>query len=131
LRSTGGVFADKFAFGFGAFGFVAFPVTSGFFTNGFTFGFGYLTMGNTMGRFTDGNAFGAIFHFTSLIGAHNLTVGSFALDVTHGIFGFLTTGVAFGRFAYGSTDSVTSGVVAFPRTFGVTFLSSHDSHAQS
>jgi hypothetical protein len=42
LRSAGRVFTDKFTFGFGAFGLVAFPVTSGFFTNSFTFGFGDL-----------------------------------------------------------------------------------------
>jgi len=90
LRSTGGVFADEFALGFGAFGFVAFPVASGFFTNGFAFGFGDLTMGHAMRRFTNSDTFGAIFHFTGLIGTHDLTVGSFAFNVTNGVFGFLT-----------------------------------------
>jgi hypothetical protein len=90
LRSTGRVFTNKFTFRFGTFGFVAFPVTSRFFTNGFTFGFGYLTVSNTMGRFTDGNTFRTIFHFTSFIGAHDLTVRSFTFNITNGVFGFLT-----------------------------------------
>jgi hypothetical protein len=42
LGSASGIFTNKFTFRFGAFGFVAFPVTFGFFTNGFTFGFGDL-----------------------------------------------------------------------------------------
>jgi len=90
LRSTGGVFANQFTFGFGAFGFVAFPVASGFFTNGFAFGFGDLTMGNAMGGFANSDTFRTIFHFTSLIGAHDLTVRSFTFNVANCVFGFLT-----------------------------------------
>ena len=37
-----GVLAHQFAFRLGAFGFSAFPVASGLFTNGFAFGFGGL-----------------------------------------------------------------------------------------
>jgi hypothetical protein len=89
LGSASGVFANKLTFGFGAFGFVAFPVTFGFFTDGFTFGFGDLAMGDTVRRFTDGDTFGAVFHFACFFGAHDLTVGSFTFDVADGIFGFL------------------------------------------
>jgi len=114
LRSTGGVFTNEFTFRFGAFRFVAFPVTSRFFTDGFTFRFGDLTMSNTVGRFTDGNTFGTIFHFTSLIGTHDLTVRSFTFDITNGVFGFLARRVAFGGFTNGGTDGITSGIVTFP-----------------
>jgi hypothetical protein len=33
-------------------------------------------MGNTVGGFTNGNTFGAVFHFTSFFGAHDLAIRS-------------------------------------------------------
>jgi len=114
LGSASGVFTNKLTFGFGAFGLVAFPVTSGFFANGFTFRFRHLTMSNTVGGFTDSHTFRAIFHFTGLIRTHDLTVRSFTFDITNGVFRFLARRVAFGGFANWGTDGITSGIVAFP-----------------
>ena len=87
---TVGVFANKFALGFRASGFVAFPVTFRFFANWFAFRFRCLAVSNAMGLFADSNALGAVEHFTSLIRAFNFTFGFFAFDVTNGVFGFST-----------------------------------------
>ena len=60
-------------------------------------------MGNTVRGFTDGNTFGAVFHFTGFFRTHNLTIRSieyyftswliieipFTFNVTNGVFGFL------------------------------------------
>jgi len=102
---------------------VAFPVTSGFFTDGFTFGFGGLTVSNTVRLFTDGNTFRAIFSFTSLVGTFDFTIGFFTFNITDGVSGFLTRSVAFRGFTNGVTNSGTFWVIAFPGTFRVTFLS--------
>jgi len=122
LRSAGGVFADEFALGLGTFGLVALPVALGLFTDGFAFGFGDLAVGDAVGGLADGHALGAVFHLAGLVGAHDLAVGSFALDVAHSVFRLLAAGVALGRFADGGTDGVTPGIVAFPGTLGVALL---------
>ena len=90
FRNTIGIFTNKFALGFRASGFVAFPVTFGFFANWFTFWFRGLTVSNAMGLFAYGNALGAVKHFTSLIWAFNFAFGFFAFDVANGVFGFGT-----------------------------------------
>jgi hypothetical protein len=68
---------------------VAFPVTSGFFTNGFTFRFGGLAMGNTVGLFADGHTFRAVFSFTGLVWAFNFTIGFFTFNITDSVSWFL------------------------------------------
>ncbi len=84
--STVGIFAYEFAFGFGAVGFVAFPVTFRFFTNSFTFRFGSLAVGDAMRLFADSDTFGAVKHFTSFIGAFNFTGGFFTFYVANCVF---------------------------------------------
>jgi len=125
LGSASGVFTNQFTFRFGAFGFVAFPVTSGFFTNSFTFGFRDLAVSNTVRRFADSDTFRAVFSFTGFFGAHDLAVRSFALNVTNSVSGFLAGRVALGGFANGSANCVASGVVAFPGAFRVALLGKH------
>jgi hypothetical protein len=93
---------------------MAFPVTFRFFTNGFTFRFRELTVSDTMRSFTDCYTFRTIFHFTSLIGTHDLTIGSFTFNITYSIFWFLTTRMAFRRFTDWGTNSIASGIITFP-----------------
>ena len=114
LGDTVGVFANKFALGFRASGFVAFPVTFGFFADWFTFGFGCLAMSNAMGLFADSNTFWAVKHFTSLIRAFNFTFGFFAFDVANSVFGFSTGSVALRGFANWVANSGAMWVVTFP-----------------
>ena len=88
FRNAVGVFTNKFAFGFRAIGFVAFPVAFGFFANWLTFWLGSLAMSNAMGLFADSYAFRAVKHFTTFIRAFNFAFGFFAFDVANGVFRF-------------------------------------------
>ena len=114
LGDTVGVFANKFALGFRASGFMAFPVTFWFFTDWFAFWFRGLAMSNAMGLFADSDALGAVKHFTSLIGAFNFTFGFFTFDVANGIFGFSAGSVAFWGFANWVANSGTVWIITFP-----------------
>ena len=90
FRNTVRVLTDKFALRFRAGGFMTFPVTSGFFTDGFTLGFRSLAVSNAMGLFTDGDTFRAVEHFTSFIRAFNFAFGFLAFDVANSVFRFST-----------------------------------------
>merc|ERR1712151_1024064 len=90
FRDTVGIFTNEFALGFGASGFVAFPVTFRFFAYWFAFWFGSLAMSNAMGLFANSDALRAVKHFTSFVWAFNFTFGFFAFNVANGIFGFST-----------------------------------------
>jgi len=72
FRNAIGIFADKFAFGFGAIWLVAFPIAFGFFANRFAFGFRSLAMSDAMGLFANSYAFRAVEHFATFIWAFNL-----------------------------------------------------------
>ena len=114
FRDTVGVFANKFALGFRASGFVAFPVTFRFFADWFTFRFRCLAMSNAMGLFADSDTFGTVEHFTSFIGAFNFTFGFFAFDVANSVFGFSTGSVALRGFANWVANGGAMWVVTFP-----------------
>ena len=114
FRNAVGVFTNEFALRFGAGGFVAFPVTFGFFTNWFTFWFRGLAMSNAMGLFADSDALGAVEHFTSLIGAFNFTFGFFAFNIADSVFGFGAGSMALGGFADWVANSGAMWVIALP-----------------
>ena len=78
-------------------------------------------MSHTMGFFTNSDTFGTVIHFTGLIRTHDLAVRFLTLDITDSILRFLTRGMAFGWFTHRSTDSITLGIITFPRTFWVAF----------
>ena len=120
FRNAIGIFTDQLTFRFRAGGFMTFPVTSGFFTDGFTFGFGSLTVGDAMRLFTDSDALRAVEHFTSFIRAFNFTFRFLTFYVADSVLGFGTTGVAFRRFTYGIADSGAVRIVTFPRALGMT-----------
>ena len=90
FRHTVGVLANKLALGFGAVGLVAFPVASGFFADGFAFGFGGLAVSDAVRLFADGDTLRAVEHFATFIRAFNFTLGFFTFNITNGIFGFST-----------------------------------------
>ena len=46
---------------------MTFPVTFGLFTNGFTLGFGGLTVSDTVRLFANGDAFGTVLGFTGFV----------------------------------------------------------------
>ncbi len=114
FRNAVGVLANQLAFGFGAVGLVAFPVTSGLFAYGLTFRLGSLAVGHAVRLFADGDAFGAVEHFTSFIRAFNLAFRFLTFYVANGIFGLSATGVAFGRLADGVADGRAVRIIAFP-----------------
>ena len=114
FRNTVRVLADEFTLGFRTVRLVTFPVASGFFTDGFTFGFGCLTMGDTMGWFADGNTFRTVEHFTSFIWAFNFTFRFFTFYIANCVFGFSTTGVTFRRFADWVANGRTVRIITFP-----------------
>jgi hypothetical protein len=114
FRNAIGVFANKFTFWFRTVGFVAFPVTFGFFTNWFAFGFGSLAMSNTVGLFANSNAFRTIEHFTAFIWAFNFAFWFFAFYITNGVFRFSTACVAFRRFTYWVTNCWAMRIITFP-----------------
>jgi hypothetical protein len=122
LGSAGGVFANKLALGLGTKGFLALPVADGFGTNGLALGFGHLAVGHAMGRVADVHAFGTVHQLASFVRTHRTAVRTFALDVADGSLGLQTAGVAFGGFAHGRANSITSWVVTLPRTFRMAFL---------
>ncbi len=114
FRNAIRIFANKFALGFGAVRFVAFPVAFRFFADRFAFRLGSLAMGNAMRLFADSYAFWAVKHFTAFIRAFDFTFGFFAFDVANCVFGFGARSVAFRRFADGVANSGAMGVIAFP-----------------
>jgi hypothetical protein len=120
FRNTVRVLTDKFTLGFRASGFMTFPVTSGFFTDGFTFGFGSLTVGDAMRLFADSDTLRAVEHFTSFIRAFNFAFGFLTFYVADSVLGFGTTGVTFRRFTYRIADSGAVRIVTFPRALGMT-----------
>ena len=88
FRNAVRIFANKFAFGFGAVGLVAFPVAFRFFANRFAFRLGSLAMSNAVRLFADSYAFRAVKHFTAFIRAFDFAFGFFAFDVANCVFGF-------------------------------------------
>ena len=86
-------------------------------------------MGDAVRRVADVDAFGAVHHFASFVGAHGLAVGSIlkvlplAFDVANGSLGLQARRVAFGGLAYRGAYCVATGVVALPGTFRMAFLS--------
>jgi hypothetical protein len=76
LRSASRVFTNQFTLGLRAEGFRTFPVTNGFGTNGFTFRFRYLAMGDAVRGIAYVDTLRAIHQFTSFIRAHRSAVRS-------------------------------------------------------
>ena len=64
---------------------------------------------------------GTVFCLTCLIRTHNLTVWFLTLYVTNCIFGLLAGCVTLGGLTHWLTYCITSGVITFPRTLGMTF----------
>jgi len=114
FRNAIGIFANKFALGFGAVGLVAFPVAFRFFANRFTFRLRSLAVSNTMRLFADSNALRAIKHFTSFIRALNFAFRFFTFDVANSVFRLGARSMAFRRFADWIANSRAMGIVAFP-----------------
>ena len=75
------IFTDQLTFWFGASWFFTFPVTFWFFANWFAFWFWCLAVSNTVGLFTNSDAFRAVKHFTSLIWAFYFTFWFFTFHV--------------------------------------------------
>ena len=109
-----GVFAYEFTFGFGAVGFVAFPVTFGFLADGLAFWFGSLAVSNAVRLFADSDAFRAVEHFASFIGAFNFTFGFLTFDIADGVLGFSTRSVTFRRFADRVANCRAVRIIALP-----------------
>ena len=76
LRSASWVLTHKFALWFRTEWFRALPVANWFSTNSLTFGFGDLTVSNTVGWVANVDTFRAVHHLTSFIRAHRLAVRS-------------------------------------------------------
>jgi hypothetical protein len=72
FRNAVGILANEFTFGFGAVGFVAFPVASGLLADGLTLGFRSLAVGNAVRLFAHSDTFRAVEHFAAFIRAFNL-----------------------------------------------------------
>jgi len=114
FRNAIRIFANKFAFGFGAVGFVAFPIAFGFFANRFTFWFRSLAMSNAMRLFANSYTFRAIKHFTAFIRAFNFAFRFFAFDIANSVFWFGARSMAFGRFANWIANCRAMRIIAFP-----------------
>jgi hypothetical protein len=114
FRNAIRIFANKFAFGFGAVGFVAFPIAFGFFANRFTFWFRSLAMSNAMRLFANSYALRAIKHFASFIRAFDFTFWFFAFDVANCVFRLGAGSMALRRFADWIANSRAMGIIAFP-----------------
>jgi len=84
------VFANQLAFGLRAVGFVALPVASGLFTNWLAFGLRSLAMSYAVGLLANCDAFRAVEHFATFVGALNFTFGFLAFYITNSILRFST-----------------------------------------
>ena len=122
FRNAVGILTDQLALGLGAVGFMAFPIASGFFANGFAFRLGSLAMSNTVRLLANSNAFRAVEHFATFIRALNLTLWFFTLDITDGILGFSATGVTFRGFANRVANGGTVRIVTFPGTLRMALI---------
>jgi hypothetical protein len=119
FRNTVGIFADKFALGFGAVWFVAFPVTLWLFAYGLALGFRSLAVSNAVRSFAYSDTLWAVEQLASLVRALDFTLRLFAFDVANGVFGFSARCVAFRRLANWVTDCRAMGIIAFPRALGM------------
>ena len=115
------ILTNQLTFWFRTLWFLTLPVTFGFFTDGFTFWFRHLTMGDTMWFFTNGHTFWTVIHLTCFIRTHYLTVWFLTFHITYCIFRFLTWTMAFWGFTNWSTNCITFWVITFPATFWVAF----------
>ena len=120
FRNTVRVFANQLAFGFRAGWFMAFPVTFGFFANGFAFRFRSLAVSNAMGLFADSDTLGAVKHFATFVRALNFTLRFFTFYVANSVFRFRAGSVTFRGFAYRIANSRAMRVVTFPRALRMT-----------
>jgi hypothetical protein len=123
FRNAVRILANELALRFRAVGLVAFPVTSGFFANGLTFGLGSLAVSNAMGLLANSNTLRAVEHFATFVRAFNFTLGFLTLHIADGVLGFSATGVAFGRLTDRVADSRAVRIVTFPGTLGVALRS--------
>jgi len=114
FRNAIGIFANKFAFGLGAVGFVAFPIAFRFFAYRFAFWFRSLAMSYAMRLFANSYALRAIKHFASFIRAFDFTFWFFAFDVANCVFRLGTGSMALRRFADWIANSRAMRIVAFP-----------------
>jgi len=88
FRNAIGIFANKFALGFGAVGFMAFPVAFRFFADRLAFWFRSLAVGDAVRLFANSNALGAVKHFTTFVGAFDFTFRFFAFNIANSVFRF-------------------------------------------
>ena len=119
FRSTVGVLADQFTFGFRAGGFVAFPVALGLFTDGFALRFRSLAVGDAVRLLADSDALRTVEHFAAFVGALDFALRLLAFDVTDRVFGLSAGSVAFRRLADGVADGRAVGVIALPGALGM------------
>lgn len=71
-------------------------------------------MGDAVRGVADVDAFGAVHHFASFVGAHGLAVGSLTFNVADGGLGLQAGRVAFWGLANRGAYCVATGVVALP-----------------
>jgi hypothetical protein len=129
FRNAVGIFTDKFALGFRAVGFVAFPVALGFLADRLAFWFGSLAVGDAVRLFANCNALGAVEHFAAFVGALDFTFGLFAFDIADCVFGFGAGSMAFGGFADWVANGWAVRVIALPGALGMAFAFGHESAA--